>query len=360
MATLPGTHMTDTATLKNGEEMCIRTMEPPLGAYADKVGCWREIREDLLGGAFAEWLYTPYFVGEIDGRVVGSLSYYVATDRRDVGVIEFVATDVNHRSKGIASFLMKTAIGRFRQDDGKALYLCTTNPIAGHLYERHGFDYYVGDGMRYLAPGAEDFDQTRWVYTGTARVRDATWGDLPELSALYNHPEPGWLLKDSLTQTFAGMRYESHFVKLMRRIEGGQGGYLVLENPSGQIVGAASFERAGTFYEQHVATLGFRVIPAYQTETHELLERVAEKAKAVSIRTLQIPITACDDDQAHWVEAVGFSEEARLKDRLRADEGWLDVLLYARTMEEDTLPYRPIDDYYGTRKTWQKERLGGG
>ena len=349
--------MTGTVTLKNGEEMCIRTVEPPLGEYADQVGCWREVREDLLGGALTEWLYTPYFVGEIEDQVVGSLSYYVATDRRDVGVIEFVATDEHHRNKGIGSFLMKAAIERFRQDDGKALYLCTTNPIAGHLYERHGFRYHVGDGMRYLAPGADDFDQTRWVYGGTATVRDATWGDLPELSALYNHPEPGWLLKDPLTQTYAEMRYESHFVKLMRRIEDGQGGYLVLEGPAGVVVGAAAFERVGTFYEQHVATMSFRVVPAYQAETDELLQRTVAEALQIGVRTLQVSIAACDEDMAELAGIAGFVEVARLKDRLRVDDGWMDVMVFARSTEEDVAPYRPIDDYYGTRKAWQQSRV---
>lgn len=349
--------MTGTVTLKNGEEMCIRTVEPPLGEYADQVGCWREVREDLLGGALTEWLYTPYFVGEIENQVVGSLSYYVATDRRDVGVIEFVATDEHHRNKGIGSFLMKAAIERFRQDDGKALYLCTTNPIAGHLYERHGFRYHVGDGMRYLAPGADDFDQTRWVYGGTATVRDATWGDLPELSALYNHPEPGWLLKDPLTQTYAEMRYESHFVKLMRRIENGRGGYVVLENPMGVVVGAAAFERIGTFYEQHVATMSFRVIPAYRDEAQGLLRKAVERAGQMNIRTLQVEIATSDEDMAELAAQVGFMEEARLKDRLRGNAGWMDVLIYTKTIDCDAAPYRQIDDFYGTRKAWQRERL---
>ncbi len=349
--------MSELITLRNGEEMTICTVEPPLGANADKVGCWRDVRDDLLGGAFVDWLFTPYFVGEIDGEVVGSLSYYVATDRRDVGVIEFVATNERHRNKGIASCLMKAAIDRFRQDDGKALYLCTTNPIAGHLYERHGFCYYVGDGMRYLAPGAEDFDDTRWCHNGQATVRAAHWGDLPGLSALYNHPEPNWLLKDPLTQTYAGMRYESHFVKLMRRIEDGRGGYVVLENPAGALVGAAAFERVGTFYEQHVAALSFRVTPAYQDETGALLQMAIERAGEIRIRTLQISIAACDDDVTRLVETAGFRKEARLADRLRTDEGWMDVLLYARRTDADESPHRPIDDYYGTRKTWQKERL---
>ena len=355
-----GQPIAQTVTLKTGEELVIRVLDPPLGEWAQQVGCWREVREDLLGGAFKPWLLTPYFLGVIDGEVAGSMSYYTPADTRDIGVVEFVRTEEVHRRKGIASLLMGELIRQFRKDGGKALYLCTANPVAGHLYERHGFWYHLGDGMRYLSPDAQNFDETHWTFCGQARLREATWGDLPRLSALYNHPEPGWQLKDYLTQTFSEMRYESHFVKLMRRIEDGRGGFLVLENPAHRVVGAAAFERLNTFFEQHVATLGFRVAPAYSGQTTDLLNAAVEHARSLSIRTLQIPIAACDEDQAGLVEAAGFTEEARLKDRLRSDPGWIDLLIYARTIPEVVAPFQHIDAYYGTRKPWQAERVDQG
>ena len=177
-------------------------------------------------------------MGEIDGEVVGSMSYYAPTDTRDVGVVEFVRTEEEHRGKGIASALMNCLIQRFRADDGIALYLCTTNPIAGSLYEKYGFWYHLGDGMRYLAPDAGDFDQTYLAFYGEAHIRDATWADLPRASALYNHREPRWLIKDYFTQTFRETRFESHFVRLMRQIEDRNGAFVVLENP-------------GTTYRRH-------------------------------------------------------------------------------------------------------------
>ena len=254
---------TETVRLRTGEQLIIKTLLPPLHDYASKVGCWADVRDDLLNGKLTEWLFTPYFVGEIDGEVVGSMSYYTPTDTRDVGVVEFVRTEEEHRSKGIASALMDCLIRRFRVDDGVALYLCTTNPIAGSLYEKHGFWYHVGDGMRYLAPDAEDFDQTYLAFCGPARIRDATWADLPPASVLYNHREPRWLIKDYFTQTFRDTRFESHFVRLMRQIEDQNGAFVVLENREQRIVGAAVLKRFDTFHEQHTATLSFRVCPGY-------------------------------------------------------------------------------------------------
>ena len=347
---------TETVQLKNGEQLVIKTLHPPLHDYASKVGCWGDISDDLLNGKLTEWLFTPYFVGEIDGEVVGSMSYYAPTDTRDVGVVEFVRTEEEHRGKGIASALMNCLIRRFRADDGIALYLCTTNPIAGSLYEKYGFWYHLGDGMRYLAPDAGDFDQTYLAFYGEAHIRDATWADLPRASALYNHRKPRWLIKDYFTQTFRETRFESHFVRLMRQIEDRNGAFVVLENPEQRIVGTAVLKRFDTFHEQHIAILSFRVCPSYFEQGAELLTAAAEKAKALSIRGLQIYIADCDDDQKEMVKSAGFVEEARLRNRLYDGENWIDMLVYTLWLA-DVAPLRSEEDYYGNRKVWQAERV---
>ena len=59
---------TETVKLKNGEKLVIKTLHPPLHDYASKVGCWGDISDDLLNGKLTDWLFTPYFVGEIDER----------------------------------------------------------------------------------------------------------------------------------------------------------------------------------------------------------------------------------------------------------------------------------------------------
>ncbi len=125
-------------------------------------------------------------------------------------------------------------------------------------------------------------------------------------------------------------------------------------------MGAAAFERLDTFFEQHVANLGFRVVPEYQRQTAELLDAAVESAREISIRTLQMQIAACDTDQIEGVNEAGFVEEARLRDRLRTDNGWTDILIYTRTAPGTVSPVRKLDDYYGARKSWQKERVEQG
>ena len=64
---------------------------PPMDTFGGRVRTWDLIRDDLFGGALSETLYTPHFVGLIEGEFAGSLGYYVPADTRDVGIVEFVA-----------------------------------------------------------------------------------------------------------------------------------------------------------------------------------------------------------------------------------------------------------------------------
>lgn len=356
-----------TTTLRSGETMLVKIEEPPLNHYSEKLPdgvlinwIWREIRDEVLGGRLKQWLYTPYALGFLDGQLVGSMAYFTPTDTRDVGVMEFVQTLEEHRGKGIASALMSPLVKQFVDQGGKALMLCTANPVAGRLYENHGFWYTVGDGMQYLAPGAEDFDQTYFAHTGNAIVREATWADLARVSALYNHPDPDWLIKDVLTQTFRDTRYESHFVKLMRRIENGRGTFMVLESATRHVVGAAAVERLDTYYEQHVATLSFRVAPAYFDQASELLLATLDKARRIGIRKIQSFVADRDGEQAAILESAGFAQEARLKSHLRDDDLWHDLLVYTKSLGGDVTPQRGKHEYYGGRNLWMEDRIAEG
>jgi GNAT superfamily N-acetyltransferase/RimJ/RimL family protein N-acetyltransferase len=351
-----------TATLKNGESLQIKTVHPSFGEYADRVGdwCWGEIREPLLKGDLKEWLDTPYFVGEIDGVIAGSLGLFTGAEKADVGLVEFVLTDEDHRRKGVASVLLGTLVEYFGDRGGMALYLCTANPHAGMLYEQHGFGYKVGDGMRYLVPGNEDFDATFLAFAGQATVRPANWGDLPQLAVLYNHEEPKWYIKEPLSQCFHQTRFESHFNKLMRRSEDERGCFFVLENPLGRTVGAAILEREDTYYQQHVANLSFRICPSYFSQAGELLRAVANQARSHSIGLLQIHVAASDQDQQEILRAAGYVEEARLRQRLCDDGVLTDLLVYSLVLDLPMTPARAKGEYYGGRHPWQEQRVSNG
>ena len=280
----------DTVTLRNGDTMRIARYLPPMDTFGGRVRTWDPIRDDLFSGALADTLYTPHFVGTIEGEFAGSLGYYTPADTRDVGIVEFVATEDHHRRKGVADALMARMLPDFLADGGQALHLCTTNPIAGRLYENHGFWYRVGDGMRYSAKDAADFDAAYLAFDGEPVVRDAVWGDLPRAAVLYNTPEPAWLLKDILSDCLRDTRYEYHFVRLMRRVENAQGAVLVLATPKHRAVGLAAFVRRDTFAQQHVATLSLRLAPAYMSHAVGLLRAAVDRAAEIGVGVLEFPI----------------------------------------------------------------------
>ena len=349
--------MTVTETkLSSGDRLAISVLHPPLGEYAQEVATFADIRDELLAGAMTEWLYTPFYIGEIDGEVAGSLACYTPRDTRDVGMVEFVQTAEKHRRKGVSSALLEAMMERFEAEGGQALYLSTVNPVAGIYYEKYGFRYHTGHGMQYLSHAAGDFEKRYLAFDGAARVRPAHWGDMPRAVVLYNHPEPAWIVKDYLTRSFHDSRVESQFANLMKRTENRKGAVLVLETPKRRVVGIAAMERFDSYYQQHVATLSFRVSPAYFEEAPRLLDGMARRAEELAVRVLQVYVADPDRKQRSLLREAGFAQEARLRDRLRVEDSWADLLVYTRSVPGGGDPWRQRSDYYGGKQPWQAER----
>ena len=84
------------------------------------------------------------------------------------------------------------------------------------------------------------------------------------------------------------------------------GAFVVLETVARRVVGAAAVERFDTYFEQHAATLSFRVAPGYLGQAAELLQAAAERAQALSIRTLQVYVADRDDDPKTACERGGI------------------------------------------------------
>ena len=350
--------MTQT-TLASGEALAVSIEHPPFekGRASDQLCGWHELREQMISGSLNGFLHAPHFIGRIDGQVVGSMCSYAPADTRDVGLVEFVRTAEQHRRKGVGSALLSALISDFLSHRGKALYLCTTNPAAGALYEKHGFRYHAGDGMRFLAPGAEDFDRTYFDFAGPGTARPATWADLPRASALYNHAEPAWFVKDRLSDSFRDTRYESHFLRTMKAAERGLGAMVALESPQRRLVGMAATRTPENYPQQHAAELSLRLCPSYLDQAGDLLTAVFETARSMGIEFLSVAVADIDDSERSLLRAHGFVEEARLRDRLRVDDGYADLLLYTRRLPGSSAPRRRESDFYGTRKEWQNARI---
>ena len=94
---------TTTVQLGSGEKLTIEVCEPPFPGGEHSLCWWGDIAADLMAGNLRPWLYTPYYLGKIDGEVVGYMGCQTPADTREVGLVEFVWTAEAHRRKGIAS-----------------------------------------------------------------------------------------------------------------------------------------------------------------------------------------------------------------------------------------------------------------
>ena len=65
----------------------------------------------------------------------------------------------------------------------------------------------------------------------------------------------------------------------------------------------------------------------------------------------------CDEDEKLLLRKAGFREEARLRGQLRDGDEWQDLLVYCRQITLDPAPYSSQEEYYGSRKAWQAERV---
>src|SRR5439155_10700098 len=122
---------------------------------------------------------------------------------------------------------------------------------------------------------------------GPATIRNGTWGDCARVSALYNQPNPAWLIKDYPRRVFRDARYESHYIRVWKPSSEGKGTVLVLENPLSRVVGIASLVEVDSYFEQNVQTIEFWACPAYLTQLPELLSALIERAQAGSAEILQ-------------------------------------------------------------------------
>jgi GNAT superfamily N-acetyltransferase len=283
------------------------------------------------------------------------MTYATPRDTRDVAVLGFVWTHEDHRRKGIARLLLRETLADFRAGGGMAMYLCTTNPNAFALYSEQGFRPCVGDGLRYVAPplDPDGFDKTYFADAGPARIRDAEWGDLARVSALYNQPRPDWLIKDYPRRVFRDIRYESHYIRVWKPASEGRGFVLVLENPLRRVVGIVSAIETDSFYEQHVSILDFWACPAYLHQLPDLLAAAVHRAADDRIELLQAYIASRDVLKRDLLRSAGFTEEIRLRDRLQLGPDRHDLLIYSLSGPRHEQPAHPLSSYYAARPAFR-------
>ena len=348
--------------LKSGETMAIKVFEPPVGEpyrSFDRLYWWDDMRDRVLDGQYSSSSLDRFFVGEVAGEIVGNVLLCAPADTRDVGLVEFVFTVPEHRSKAIMSRLLAVLIEDFRREGGTMLLLCTVNPVAAELYRKAGFVPHIGDGWRYLAPGNEDFDDDYLADSGEGTVRAATFGDMARFAALYNNPRLDWFTRYYVPfvewRVFHGFRFEGHFRRLLNDSESGAGHLLVLESPTRRVVAAASLNEVPSYHEQHVKVLSFISAPAYVRQTASLLLAVVEESRSTGTAIVQTYVADFEEEKKRVLGEAGFDEEARLRNNLKMEGGeTADLLVYARELQSGRELLRGPDQYYGGRQAYAR------
>ena len=300
----------------------------------------REWLHHVLRGDFVSTSFDAVFVGRLGGESVGALWYGTHASHPDLGVFGYVLTDPAHRGKGVSSELTRIAAQHFLDRGGRLLYLGTGNPVAHHIYEKSGFRDYNGHVMR-LSTSDKDasaLDAQYFAGAGPAQVREAVPGDYARLTALYVSPET-WFTRDfregllnDPSQEQA--RCNSCWAAIALRKRSDRDAQLVLESPSGAIVGAAILTHGGAPATAHLAEVELIVHPTHEAQGGKLLAELADRARQAGTRTLTCLTASCDDAKISLLSEAGFVQEARIRHYLRVGEDRLDLAILRRGEED--------------------------
>ncbi len=339
--TLPGGERLSVEFFEPGEQVAARVVEEitHFVIQVEDLDSWASVAESLylkgcLRGEFARTSLDPFFLGRIEGEIVGDVGCQVARDQAELGSLGWVFTKPEQRGKGISSCLTEFAVQWFEQRGGLCMQLGTANPIAHHVYEKYGFRDYNGHVMRRLSGGGtvEEFDEYLFPDSGKAVIRRADWGDASRVAALYAAPHP-WLIQDHQEGLFSHpslvtKRYFSIFPSLMLRADRPGGSLYLLECPGHPVVGAAAVLPEQGECQGHVGRLDFLIRPNHLKKGRELVQTVVEEAARGGLTSVVAYFASCDWEKMDLAEQVGLSPSATLPDHFRISGERLDLRLY--------------------------------
>lgn len=333
-------------SLNTGETLEILRIPAPCGDWAERVvefmyirhleyaNCsWHHNAIRVAAGEFTATSDDVFFVGLLDGEIVGTCWYGAPADTLDLATFGRVVTSPAQRRKGISRALCAATVADFRARGGWAMHLGTgcTNP-ARYLYEELGFRHYnfiegAGTVMRLVLRGEYDtFEEEYFAAGQPVSLRPLQWGDFARSELLYNLPH--WFLKDTTCGVFANTPYEGQFYEIMGQVgDRGEPG-MVLQTKESRMAGMAYTARttAQAGAQDHLRVLEFLVHPNYLENAPPLISAVAADSPAEKLLAYS---SALDVSRCEALEEAGFSQEATLADCLQDAESVFDLYVYS-------------------------------
>lgn len=322
----------DTVQLKDGEQMrVVRVLAPDAQ--------WRDRIVPLLGHKGEPWVWQMevaldeglegleqyFYLGVLrSGEAVGNVMT-VESMTPPIGILGHVYTPPEHRRKGICSALMEAAVDDFAARDGRALFLHTGyDSPPYHIYASFGFEGWRDTGTMRLLNEADFFD--RQFEPRPVDVRETQWGDWPPLEAL-SEVVGGWHVRSAVLGCYGFGGFEGHYIRMRRDLEEGRiREFKVLASQDGAVMGYALLGRLSGFPGQPLC-LDVFVHPAWLDHAARLAQAVAlpEAGKVLAFAA------SGDDGKPETLAAVGFEQEAAVRDVLTDDDGnERDLLIFSR------------------------------
>jgi len=341
------TTLTD-VTLRDGSNMTVKLMEPPEEDYARRLLHFLRHKDDdsmrgirqRVAGQYADRCIDRYFVGEVEGRIVGQVWYGLPRidDGRTYGIGNFghVYTDPDWRGRGIAHQITRIVVDHFNAEPAGSCLLCTAGEGAGRIYLQYGFETIPPGGScgpmglvkPSVAPSFAALDERYFAPGLPVTVRPGHIGDRHDLDRMLDFSAPWIVARERRHLTGLAARVPT-FISALHFVEDGRGAITVLQTTTGSLVGYAFVLALGSRHETGLRVFDVVLHPHYLADGAALVAETLSLAAEADATDIHATVAACDEEKLATMQSAGFVEQYRFSEAFaRPDGGRCDVVLF--------------------------------
>ena len=325
--------------LKSGAALVIRRFEPPQEDYARRLlyflrhkgdDSTRGLRQRVLG-QYAEHCIDRYFVGEVNGRIVGHAWYGLPRRGTGVGNFGHVYTDPQWRGQGVAREITRVLVEHFSAEPAGLCLLCSASAQSGRIYQKLGFEFILPESnsgpMALIKPSVAgsfaELDEKYFAPGFAVRVREGHIGDRHDLDRMLDFSAPWIAARERWHFALLASRVPT-FISALHYVEDGRGLITVLQTSAGSLVGYAFVLNLGSRFEKGLRTFDLAVHPHYLDKATYLVEETLKMAGSGEVHAF---IAECDEEKLTALLQAGFVEQYRFGGAFVLADGPFDVLL---------------------------------
>ena len=325
------------ATLRHGQTMALRMFEPPQDDLAPRLLHFLEHKDNdsLRGlrqrvqGQYVEHCVDRYFIGEVDGRIVGQAWYGLPrvggfvpepaagsgtnppTRSWGIGNFGHVYTEPEWRGEGVASEIVRVLVDHFQAEPTGKCLLCSASAQSGRIYRKYGFEFIpptAESGAMGLVKGETFVElEARYFAPGRpVRVREGHIGHRHDIDRLMDF-SPAWIEARRRWHFAFIASTVPTYIAALHKVEDGRGLLTVMQTDGGSIVGYAYVLNLGSPHEPHLRTLDFAVHPHYLAQAGTLLGETLGMAAEADAAPVHAFVAACDEAKLTALLAAGFA-----------------------------------------------------